>query len=100
MVVLGGVAFSYGRGTPVHDRKSVAGLLGAPSCGFKNNYFAEMRSGSEEGPYLRLIDLCITQLWRVIKKKKTVVRMILPDAGALTINFQGFLAHKKQPPPI
>ena len=29
---------------------------------FKNNYFAEMRSGSKEGSYLRLIDLCITQL--------------------------------------
>jgi len=28
---------------------------------FKNNYFVEMRSGSEEGSYLRLIDLCITQ---------------------------------------
>jgi len=26
------------------------------------NYFAEMRSGSEEGSYLRLIDFCITQL--------------------------------------
>ena len=29
---------------------------------FKNNYFAEMCSGSEEGSYLRLIDLCFTQL--------------------------------------
>ena len=28
----------------------------------KNNYFTEMCSGSEEGSYLRLIDLCITQL--------------------------------------
>ena len=27
---------------------------------FKNNYFAEMRIGSEEGSYLRLIDLCRT----------------------------------------
>jgi len=26
------------------------------------DYFAEMRSGSEEGSYLRLIDFCITQL--------------------------------------
>ena len=26
------------------------------------NCFAEMGSGSEEGSYLRLIDLCITQL--------------------------------------
>ena len=29
---------------------------------FKNNYFAEMCSGSEEGSYLRPIDFCITQL--------------------------------------
>ena len=28
----------------------------------KNNYFTEMCSGSEEGSYLRLIDVCITQL--------------------------------------
>jgi len=32
------------------------------SSQFKNNYFAEMCSGSEEGSYLRLIDFCITQL--------------------------------------
>jgi len=30
--------------------------------GSHNNYFIEMCSGSEEGSYLRLIDLCITQL--------------------------------------
>ena len=29
---------------------------------FKNNHYTEMRSGSEEGSYLRLIDGCITQL--------------------------------------
>jgi len=29
---------------------------------FKNNYFTEMCSGSEAGSYLRLIDVCITQL--------------------------------------
>ena len=28
----------------------------------ENYYLAEMRSGSEEGSYVRLIDLCITQL--------------------------------------
>ena len=27
-----------------------------------NNYFTEMCSGSETGSYLRLIDMCITQL--------------------------------------
>ena len=30
--------------------------------GFENNYFTEMCSGSEAGSYLRIIDLCITQL--------------------------------------
>ena len=29
----------------------------------RNNYFTEMCSGSEAGSYLRLIDVCITQLW-------------------------------------
>jgi hypothetical protein len=29
---------------------------------FKDNYLTEMGSSSEEGSYLRLIDLCITQL--------------------------------------
>jgi hypothetical protein len=28
----------------------------------KNNYFGEISSGSEEGSYSRLIDVCITQL--------------------------------------
>jgi len=39
-------------------------LWGGHRCSsqFKNNYFAEMWSGSEEGSYLRLIDFCITQL--------------------------------------
>jgi len=32
------------------------------SSQFENNYFTEMCSGSEAGSYLRLIDLCITQL--------------------------------------
>ena len=32
------------------------------SSQFENNCFTEMRGGSEEGSYLRLIDLCITQL--------------------------------------
>jgi len=46
------------------------GLPGAPilartdrySSQFKNNYVAEMCSGSQAGSYLRLIDSCITQL--------------------------------------
>jgi len=29
---------------------------------FRNNCFAEMRCGSEEGSYLRLVDFCITHL--------------------------------------
>ena len=28
----------------------------------ENNYFTEMCSGSEEGSYSRLIDVCVTQL--------------------------------------
>jgi len=32
------------------------------SSQFKNNCFTEMRSGSEEGSCLRLVDGCITQL--------------------------------------
>jgi len=38
------------------------GTLPMVGGGVKNNYFAEMCSGSEEGSYLRLIDFCITQL--------------------------------------
>ena len=33
-----------------------------PGSQFKNNYFAEMCGGSEEGSYLRRIDFCITQV--------------------------------------
>ena len=32
------------------------------SSRFKNNCFAVLRSSSKEGSYLRLVDLCITQL--------------------------------------
>ena len=31
---------------------------------FKNNHLTEMFSGSKEGSHLRLIDFCITQLYR------------------------------------
>jgi len=37
-------------------------LFGGWGSQFKNNYFTEMCSGSEEGSYVRLIDLCTTQL--------------------------------------
>ena len=37
-------------------------LLEEESSRFKNTCFAVMRSGSEEGSYLRLADWCITQL--------------------------------------
>ena len=42
------------------------------SSQFQNNCFTEMRSGSEEGSYLRVKDDCITQLLgsRVVTKKK------------------------------
>jgi len=35
---------------------------GSASSRFKNNCFAVMRSGSEEGSYSRHVDVCITQL--------------------------------------
>ena len=37
-------------------------LMKQANSQFKNNCFAEMRSASEEGSYIRLIDLCMTQL--------------------------------------
>ena len=55
-------------------RVEVSGSGGAPEFEFKNNYFAEMCSGSEAGSYLRLID-CVyhsTLGLRVIKKKKQI----------------------------
>jgi len=33
-----------------------------PQVNNQNNHFAEMCCGTEAGSYLRLIDLCITQL--------------------------------------
>ena len=39
-----------------------AGCLAIDRSQFKNNCFTEMCSSSEEGSYLRLIDICITQL--------------------------------------
>ena len=42
--------------------KSTVEDLLTDSSQFKNNYFTEMCSGSEAGSYLRLIDVCITQL--------------------------------------
>jgi len=37
-------------------------FLDAQVLKFKNNGFTVMRSGSEEGSFLRLVDICITQL--------------------------------------
>ena len=47
-------------------------LVGARGSQFRNNYSAEMWSGSAAVSYLRLIDLFITQTLgsRVIEKKK------------------------------
>ena len=44
------------------------------SSQFENNYFTEMRSGSEAGSYLRLIDFVYhsTLGLRVIKKKRSI----------------------------
>ena len=56
MVPLGGGAVSHERGTPVGSDLELEGGEAAV------NYFTEMCSGSEAGSYLRLMDLCITQL--------------------------------------
>ena len=40
------------------------------SSRFKNKCFAVMRSGSEQGSYLRLADVCITLFRPRVKKKK------------------------------
>ena len=44
---------------------------------FKNNCFAVMRSSSEEGSYLRLVDVCVSlnARPRVLKKKKRRCRV-------------------------
>jgi len=92
MVVLGGGAVSYERGTPV-------GLFGSEF------------SRSEEGSYLRLTDLLAyhsTLGSRVIKKKSSRVRRcicafhyshIASHSYLAAEEIQGYLAHKKQPPP-
>jgi len=43
--------------------------------GFRNNYFTEMCSGSEEGSYLRLIDFVYHSNLglRVIKKRRRII---------------------------
>ena len=60
---------------------------------FENDYFTEMCGGSEAGSHLRLTDFVYysTLGCRVIKKKK------IGDAGVTLV--QGYLAHKKMPPP-
>jgi len=47
---------------PELPERVVPPALAAHSSQFKNNYFAEMCSGSDAGSYLRRIDFCITQL--------------------------------------
>jgi len=48
------------------------------SSQYKNNCFAEMRSGFEAGSYLRLIDFLYhsTLGWRVIKKKRRRIERV------------------------
>jgi hypothetical protein len=43
------------------EERGLGPLALGPSSQFKNNYFAEICSGSEEGSYLRRIDSCIPQ---------------------------------------
>ena len=84
MVVLGGGAVSYERGTPVivtppraqeAARTRMCSSLLLSSLRSKNNHSTEMCSGSEAGSYLRLIDFVYhsTLGLRVIKKKKSHV---------------------------
>ena len=42
---------------PLRDRRRVP-----DSSQCKNNFFAEVSRGSKKGSYLRIIDVCITQL--------------------------------------
>ena len=52
-------------GVPLHGARVVRGEGEHQPCTssqYKNEYFTEVCSGSEEGSYLRLIDFCITQL--------------------------------------
>ena len=51
----------------------------------EGNFFAEMLSGSEEGSYLRLIDLCITQLYarEQLKKEKMSVAVCEHDEARI-----------------
>ena len=49
------------RRAPASSETSVCGVWYVISQS-EESYFAEMRSGSEEGLYLRVIGLCITQL--------------------------------------
>jgi len=52
--------------------------------------FTEMCSGSEAGSYLRLIDLCITQLWlRVIRKTCAEPGTILTVIKAVACRLAG-----------
>jgi len=88
MVVLGGVAVSYERGTPklswrqnrfaVQFNKNGMGITNSAPLSMAAlqpvdpNYFTEMCSGSEAGSYLRLVDFVYhsTPGLRVIKEKK------------------------------
>ena len=54
---------------------------------FKNNYFTEMRSGSEEGSCLRLIDGSLG--WRVIMKKKVPTHEVLLREARLCLRGRG-----------
>jgi len=76
MVVLGGGAVSYERGTPV-GRVRARGAAGPPET--RNPFsFTEMCSDSEAGSYSRLIDFLYhsTLGLRVIKRKKRAARAV------------------------
>jgi len=54
----------------------------------QDNRLAEMRSGSEEGSHLRLIDCCINQLYARKKKKKHHHPHYLHRRGRIVIEFR------------
>jgi len=58
----GGAKPAYSDVWILYSQRVKVGRAGGFRVEDLHNYFAEMRSGSEEGSYLGLIDLCMTQL--------------------------------------
>ena len=73
----------YGRSQHGRHSPSIVAPSSEPFPQFKNNYFAEMCSGSEASSYLRLIDFVYhsTLGLRVMTKKKPA-----PSLGVLLVS--------------